>query len=66
MPWLGTVHAGGNDVDLGVGGAVGEPFVEDIVLADPVAPVIRIRVQIPDNVDTKQWVIQRKRKKGVR
>ena len=65
MPWLGTVHAGGNDVDLGVGGAVGEPFVEDIVLADPVTPVIRIRVQIPD-IDTKQWVIQRKRKKEVR
>lgn len=54
MPGLGTVHAGGYDVDLGVGGAVGEPFVEDVVLADPVAPVIRICVQVSNNnIDTK-------------
>ena len=65
MPWLGTVHAGGNDVDLGVGGAVGEPFVEDVILADPVAPVIRVRVQVPD-IDTKQRVMQREAKKEVR
>ena len=32
---------------LGVGGAVGEPLVEHVVLADPVASVLGIRVQIP-------------------
>ena len=32
---------------LGIGGAVGKALVKDIVLAYPVAPVLRIRVQIP-------------------
>ena len=52
MPGLGTVHAGVDDVDLGVGGTVRESFVEDVILADPVAAVIGICIQIPDRMQS--------------